>query len=121
MNFIIDFYRGLDTINLIIFWGIILVVILLLVFSITIANKNKKLKEILEERKSMDNDFTSQYAKEDIPVINKNEHIEKNDNLYNFENNMKELYHERFIIAHELGHYYKICKAVNERYYKYNF
>ena len=33
----------------------------------------------------------------------------------------KELYHERFIIAHELGHYYKICKAVNERYYKYNF
>ena len=57
MNFIIDFYRGLDTINLIIFWGIILVVILLLVFSITIANKNKKLKEILEERKSMDNDL----------------------------------------------------------------
>ena len=90
MNFIIDFYRGLDTINLIIFWGIILVVILLLVFSITIANKNKKLKEILEERKSMDNDFTSQYAKEDIPVINKNEQIEKNENLYNFENNIKE-------------------------------
>lgn len=90
MNFIIDFYRGLDTINLIIFWGIILVVILLLVFSITIANKNKKLKEILEERKSMDNNFIDQDIKEDIPVINKNEQIEKNENLYNQENNFKE-------------------------------
>ena len=47
MNLIIDFYKELDTINLIIFWGTILVIFLLLIFSIIIANKNKKLKRII--------------------------------------------------------------------------
>ena len=47
MNLIIDFYKDLDMINLIIFWGIILIIFLLLVFSIIIANKNKKLKRII--------------------------------------------------------------------------
>lgn len=47
MNLIIDFYKELDTINLIIFWGTILVIFLLLIFAIIIVNKNKKLKKII--------------------------------------------------------------------------
>ena len=48
MNYILDFYKGLDTVNLIIFWGVIIVVLLLLIFSIIIANKNRKLEKIIE-------------------------------------------------------------------------
>ena len=47
MNLIIEFYKGLDTINLIIFWGVIIVILLLLIFAIIIVNKNKKLKQII--------------------------------------------------------------------------
>ena len=47
MGFIVDFYKGLDTINLIIFWGVIIVVLLLLIFAIIIANKNRKLEKII--------------------------------------------------------------------------
>lgn len=49
MEFIIDFYKSLDTLNLIIFWGIIIVIILLLIFSCILLNKNKKLKTIVEK------------------------------------------------------------------------
>lgn len=49
MELIIDFYKGLDTLNLIIFWGIIIVIILLLVFSSILINKNKKLKTMVEK------------------------------------------------------------------------
>ncbi len=50
MDFIIEFYKGLDTINLIIFWGVIIVVLLLLIFSIILANKNRELKRLLLEK-----------------------------------------------------------------------
>ena len=50
MELIIDFYKELDTLNLIIFWGIIIVIILLLVFSLILINKNKKLKRIVEKQ-----------------------------------------------------------------------
>lgn len=49
MTELIDFYKELDTLNLIIFWGIIIVIVLLLIFSIIIANKNKKLKALIEK------------------------------------------------------------------------
>jgi len=52
MDFIIDYYKSLDTLNLIIFWGIIIVVILLLIFSCILLNKNKKLKKIVEKTKA---------------------------------------------------------------------
>lgn len=50
MDLIIDFYKELDTLNLIIFWGIIIVIILLLIFSFILINKNKKLKKIVETK-----------------------------------------------------------------------
>ena len=50
MKLIIDFYKGLDTLNLIIFWGIIIVIILLLIFSVILMNKNKKLKIMVEQK-----------------------------------------------------------------------
>lgn len=49
MTELINFYKELDTLNLIIFWGIIIVIVLLLIFSIIIANKNKKLKALVEK------------------------------------------------------------------------
>lgn len=49
MDLIIDFYKELDTVNLIVFWGIIIVLILLLVFAIILVNKNKKLEKLLDE------------------------------------------------------------------------
>ena len=50
MNYILEFYKGLDTVNLIIFWGVIIVVLLLLIFAIIITNKNKKLEKIIESK-----------------------------------------------------------------------
>ncbi len=49
MNFFVEFYKGLDTVNLIIFWGVIIVVLLLLIFAIIIARKNHKLERIIIE------------------------------------------------------------------------
>lgn len=53
LNFVGDFFKNLDTLNLFLFLGIVIVIILLLAFSILMANKNKKLKRLLElkERK----------------------------------------------------------------------
>ncbi len=50
MNLIIDFYQSLDTVNLILFWGTIIVVLLLLIFAIIISNKNRELKELIIEK-----------------------------------------------------------------------
>ena len=64
MNLIVEFYKSLDTLNLIIFWGIIIVIILLLIFSIILINKNKKLKQIIDNEK-IDNNHA------DIPIQTK--------------------------------------------------
>ena len=50
MKLIIDFYKELDVLNLILFWGIIIVITLLLTFSIIMVNKNKKLRQIIAEK-----------------------------------------------------------------------
>lgn len=63
MNYIVDFYKGLDAINLIIFWGTIIVVLLLLFFSIIMVNKNKKLRHIIESR-GIDIDNYNDYDEE---------------------------------------------------------
>ena len=47
MKLIIEFYKELDVLNLILFWGIIIVITLLLTFSIIMVNKNKKLRQII--------------------------------------------------------------------------
>ena len=84
MNLIIDFYKDLDTINLIIFWGIILVILLLLIFSIIIVNKNKRLRRIIIDKSKEIEESKSELAiKQDI--IDK-----KETNIYNVEN--KEVY-----------------------------
>lgn len=57
MKMIIDFYKSLDTLNLIIFWGIIIVIILLLIFSFIMINKNKKLKKIIHETNKQDEEL----------------------------------------------------------------
>ena len=68
MDLIIDFYKELDTLNLIIFWGIIIVIILLLIFSFILINKNKKLRKIVEKNNKYE---------EEIP-IKKQIEVEKN-------------------------------------------
>lgn len=80
MKFIIDFYKSLDSLNLIIFWGIIIVIILLLIFSFILINKNKKLKQLVENK-------TKQ---EDLPIkkINPEElNIEKYQNYEKIQKN----------------------------------
>jgi len=60
MDLIINFYKELDTLNLIIFWGIIIVIILLLIFSFILINKNKKLKKIVAQKNK---------TEEELPII----------------------------------------------------
>ena len=60
MDLIIEFYKELDTLNLIIFWGIIIVIVLLLIFSFVLINKNKKLKRMVEQNNKYE---------EDLPII----------------------------------------------------
>lgn len=78
MQLIIDFYKELDTLNLIIFWGIIIVIILLLIFAFVMINKNKKLKKLVE---SSNNKYEEEIPiKKEENIINNNiikENIEK--------------------------------------------
>jgi len=81
MNFFIEFYKGLDTINLIIFWGVIIVVLLLLIFAIIITNKNRKLERIIIENGiDLDNYDDDLAIKRQIPeekeIVVENNHIE---------------------------------------------
>jgi len=79
MDFIIDYYKSLDTLNLIIFWGIIIVVILLLIFSCILLNKNKKLKKIVEKTTQPEEELPIKK----IEMITENNEIEKNNNVNN--------------------------------------
>ena len=72
MNYIIDFYKGLDTVNLIIFWGVIIVVLLLLIFSIIMVNKNKKLERIIE-RNGIDTDDEEEDDDDDLAIKKEDE------------------------------------------------
>ena len=63
MKLIIDFYKSLDTLNLIMFWGVIIVVILLIIFSIILINKNKKLNNIIKNKTNYQPD-----DEHDIPI-----------------------------------------------------
>ena len=82
MNIIINFYKELDTLNLIIFWGVIIVITLLLIFAIVISNKNRKLKLLLEKKEE-------NYS-------NEKENIEVTNNTIK-ENTIKEVYNEPII------------------------
>ena len=84
MDYIIDFYKNLDTLNLIIFWGVIIVIILLLIFSIIMANKNRKLKLIIESSNIDKMKIRKDINKtQDIPikVIGNSYFEEKHDNI----------------------------------------
>lgn len=70
MNFIIDFYKDLETLDLIIFWGIIVVIILLLIFSIIMINKNNKLNKLINKKNQKEiND--NKY--EELPIKKENQ------------------------------------------------
>ena len=100
MDLIIDFYKELDTINLFLFWGIIIVLILLLIFAIILAYKNKQLKRIIISRGIDIDDEKEELAiktkdveHEDIAIKTKNIEQEditiKKENVI-IENNIKE-------------------------------
>ena len=76
MNFIIDFYKSLETLDLIIFWGIIIVIILLLIFSVIMINKNNKLKKIItkkHEKKDLINNEELPIKKDDTQTLSNSE------------------------------------------------
>ena len=112
MNFIIDFYKGLDTVNLIIFWGVIIVVLLLLIFSIILANKNRKLEKIIESNgiNIDDNDY------DEIPIKKQNEPLiveeKTNNEINNNLNTQKQL--EKYSESENNNTYNSIKKEITE-------
>lgn len=72
INKIINYYTNLDSLNKIIFWGIILVVILILIFTILMINKTKKTKIIKESEIP---------EKEIVPINNKNILVDEKNNI----------------------------------------
>lgn len=91
MNFVVDFYKGLDTLNLIIFWGVIIVVILLLIFSIIIVNKNKKLKQIINSKKYNSINYNQNEENEmELPIKSNEENINTIENKTNESNKIEE-------------------------------
>ena len=69
MDYIIEFYKGLDSINLLLFWGVIVVITLLLIFSIIMINKNNELKKQIAEKAKK----TTQSDEIPIKVVETNE------------------------------------------------
>ena len=78
MNIIINFYKELDTLNIIIFWGIIIVIVLLLIFAIVISNKNRKLKVLLEKKEE---NYSNE--KNNINIVNDTKKEDVFKNTYN--------------------------------------
>ena len=111
MNYITEFYKGLDTFNLIIFWGIIIVVTLLLIFSIILVDKNKKLRIMLEERqaKKMNNNNN------DIPIYNVNNQIEQFKEEENISKNISDINQNIDIDNQELNNNNVIIKEPEEK------
>lgn len=116
MNIIINFYKELDTLNLIIFWGIIIVIVLLLIFAIVISNKNRKLKVLLEKKEeNYSNEknninIVNDTKKEDVfkdtynePIISNDIKQEQNDipKILSESKEEKELPEEKEFIAEE--------------------
>lgn len=64
MDYIVEFYKGLDSINLLLFWGVIIVITLLLIFSIIMINKNRELKRLVAEKQRRNETKTTN----DIPI-----------------------------------------------------
>ena len=82
MKSLIDFYKNLDTFNLVMFWSVIIIILLLLIFAIIITNKNRKLKKLLINNARMNNHIrdNSQPIKDnaEIPIIKNDIPEEKN-------------------------------------------
>jgi len=78
MNFIIEFYEGLDALNTIIFWGIIIVILLLIVFTIMMIGKKKELKNKKDKKKTQDDIYSDEIA---LPSNSRDTLIMKNENL----------------------------------------
>ena len=90
MDFIIDFYKSLETLDLIIFWGIIIVIILLLIFSFILINKNKKLKKIIVNNDKIENEET---YNEELPIkkeIKTQNELTNNNQSLNENNSIKQ-------------------------------
>ena len=108
MNFIIEFYKELDTLNLIIFWGIITVIILLLIFSFLLINKNKKLKKLVvnkvyEEELPIkkEEDVEEKTNKKNEEIMQSQILEEQNINKINQENNLQNIETEKQFVAEE--------------------
>lgn len=75
MNFIVEFYQSLDALNVIIFWGIIIVILLLIVFVILMINK---VKNKTNNKPSHDEIYSDEVA---LPTNSRDTLIMKDDNL----------------------------------------
>lgn len=92
MKAVINFYKGLDPLNTIIFWGIIIVLLLLLVFSILMISKYKKNKQhkLSQEKDEL---YSDEIA---LPSNSSDTLIMKDENLL-IQNEQKEIF-EPFVV-----------------------
>ena len=107
MEFIIDFYKSLDTLNLIIFWGVIIVIILLLIFSCILINKNKKLNKLVEEKNKYEEEIPIKKEGQisvknikEIPIEEK-EILKQTEEEQKTENIIKSIETEKRFVAEE--------------------
>ena len=63
MDYLIEFYKSLDSINLLLFWGVIIVITLLVIFSIAMIRKNHELKRLIAEKQ-----ISKETTASDIPI-----------------------------------------------------
>ena len=82
MDLIIDFYKNLDTLNLIIFWGIIIVIVLLLIFSFILISKNKKLKKIVEKQNKYEEEIPIKKQELNQEDISKNNQVNEIEQIF---------------------------------------
>lgn len=87
MSFIVDIYKELETIDLIIFCGIIVMIILLFVFSMIVSNKSDNLKKLINKKNKKE---ITDCKYEELPIKKEKQHIESLTKDQTLEENQNE-------------------------------
>ncbi len=84
MSFV-DFYNGLDTTSLVMFWSAIFAFLFLIVLSLNMYKKNKKLINVIEELKKTLNDSVKSELDKKESVLEKEENVTEEKKVVNEE------------------------------------
>lgn len=81
----VDFYNGLDTTSLVMFWSAIFAFLFLIVLSLNMYKKNKKLINVIEELKKTLNDSVKSELDKKESVLEKEENVTEEKKVVNEE------------------------------------